>query len=68
MTATYNEIQKATKEYEQGGWQVRQDIDSGIGLSITIDWLRVFINKTLSIESAYQQEVINTRVLSTVGW
>ncbi len=29
-------------------------IDSGIGLSITIDNLRVFINKTLSILSAYQ--------------
>ena len=29
-------------------------IDSGIGLSITIDYVRVFINKTLSIESAYQ--------------
>jgi hypothetical protein len=29
-------------------------IDSGIGLSETIDKLRVFINKTLSILSAYQ--------------
>jgi hypothetical protein len=29
-------------------------IDSGMGLSITIDKLRVFINKTLSILSAYQ--------------
>jgi hypothetical protein len=29
-------------------------IDSGIGLSITIDKLRVFINKTLSILSAHQ--------------
>jgi hypothetical protein len=29
-------------------------IDSGIGLSITIDKLRLFINKTLSILSAYQ--------------
>jgi hypothetical protein len=29
-------------------------IDSGIDLSITIDNLRVFINKTLSILSAYQ--------------
>jgi hypothetical protein len=28
--------------------------DSGMGLSITIDKLRVFINKTLSILSAYQ--------------
>ena len=33
-------------------------IDSGIGVSITIsDQLRVFINKTLSTESAYEQEV-----------
>ena len=31
-----------------------KDIDSGIDLSITIDKLRVFINKTLSILSAYQ--------------
>jgi hypothetical protein len=29
-------------------------IDSGIGLSETIDKLRIFINKTLSILSAYQ--------------
>ena len=29
-------------------------IDSGMGLSITIDKRRVFINKTLSILSAYQ--------------
>ena len=29
-------------------------IDSGMGLSITIDKFRVFINKTLSILSAYQ--------------
>ncbi len=29
-------------------------IDSDIGLSITIDKLRVFINKTLSILSVYQ--------------
>jgi hypothetical protein len=29
-------------------------IDSGMGLSITIDKLRVFINKKLSILSAYQ--------------
>ena len=42
-------------------------IDDGIGLSITIDKLRVFINKALSILSAYQQEFINRRCLSTVG-
>jgi hypothetical protein len=44
-------------------------IDSGIGLSITIDKLQVtvFIKKTLSILSAYQQELINRRCVSTVG-
>ncbi len=42
-------------------------IDSGMGLSITIDKLRVFINKTLSILSVYQKELINRRCLSTVG-
>jgi hypothetical protein len=52
--------------------QLRDDrighaIDSGIDLSIKIDKLRVFINKTLSILSAYQQELINRRCLSTVG-
>ncbi len=34
--------------------RVGNTIDSGIGLSITIDNLRVFINQTLSILSAYQ--------------
>jgi hypothetical protein len=33
-------------------------IDSGIGLSITIDKLRVFINKTLSTESLINQLLI----------
>ncbi len=33
---------------------VGNSIDSGMGLSITIDKLRVFINKTLSILSVYQ--------------
>jgi hypothetical protein len=33
-------------------------IDSGMGLSVTIDKLRVFINKTLSLESeSYQQTI-----------
>ena len=41
-------------------------IDSGKDLSITIDKLRVFINKTLSRLSAYQQELINRRCLLTV--
>jgi hypothetical protein len=40
-------------------------IDSEIGLSI--DKHRVFINKTLSILSAYQQDLINRRCISTVG-
>jgi hypothetical protein len=34
--------------------KVGNAIDSGMVLSITIDKLRVFINKTLSILSAYQ--------------
>jgi hypothetical protein len=34
--------------------EVGHAIDSGIGLSITIDKFRVFINKTLSILSVYQ--------------
>ncbi len=42
-------------------------IDSGMGLSITIDKFRVFINKTLSILSTYQEDLINRRCLSTVG-
>jgi len=33
---------------------LRDAIDSGIGLSITIDKLRMFVNKTLSILNAYQ--------------
>ncbi len=37
-------------------------IDSGIGLSITIDKLRVFINKTFSTES-----LINQLLLKRVG-
>ena len=37
-----------------GSSELGNAIDSGIGLSITIDNLRVFINKTLSILSAYQ--------------
>ncbi len=33
-------------------------IDSGIGLSITIDKIRMFINKTLSTESLINQLLI----------
>ena len=33
-------------------------VDSGIGLSITIDNLRVLINKTLSTESLINQSLI----------
>ncbi len=36
------------------GHTIDSTIDSGIGLSITIDKIRVFINKTLSILSPYQ--------------
>ena len=39
-------------------------IDSGIGLSITIDKLRVFINKTLSTESLINQLLIKRACLS----
>ncbi len=39
-------------------------IDSGIGLSITIDKLRVFINKTLSTESLINQLLIKRVDLS----
>ena len=46
----------AQGEWVEGGGrdEVGHAIDSGIGLSITIDKLRVFINKTLSILSVYQ--------------
>ena len=40
-------------------------IDSGMGLSITIDKLRVFINKTLSTQSLINQLLIK-RVLVVV--
>ena len=39
-------------------------IDSGIGLSITIDKLRVFINTTLSTESLINQLLIKRVGLS----
>ena len=39
-------------------------IDSGIGLSITIDKFRVFINKTLSTESLIKQLLIKRVDLS----
>ena len=41
-------------EGRSGEENVENSIDSGIGLSITIDKLRVFINKTLSILRPYQ--------------
>ena len=41
-------------------------IDSGMGLSITIDKLRVFINKTLSTQSLINQLLIKRVDLSTV--
>ncbi len=43
-------ISEASVQYAELG----NAIGSGMGLSITIDKLRVFINKTLSILSAYQ--------------
>ena len=45
-----------------GRWFVEIPIDSGIGLSITIDKLWVFINKTLSTES-----LINELLIKRVG-
>ena len=39
---------------EDVGETIGNTIDSGIDLSITMDNLRMFINKTLSILSAYQ--------------
>jgi hypothetical protein len=41
-------------------------IDSGIGLSITIDKLRVFINKTLSTQSLINQTLIKRVGVSIV--
>ncbi len=44
--------------------RIRWQTGRGIGLSITIDKLRVFINKTLSIVSTDQYELINRLCLS----
>ncbi len=44
--------------------KVETPIDSGIDLSIRIDNLRVFINKTLSIESLVNQLLIKRSCLS----
>jgi len=47
-------------------------IDSGIGLSIRIDNLRVFINKTLSTDSLINQLLIgvsdNDKCVSVTQW
>ena len=48
------------------GCTVGHPIDSGMGLSITIDKLRVFINKTLSTQSLINQLLIKRVVLSIV--
>jgi hypothetical protein len=40
-------------------------VDSEIVLSSTYGKVRVFINKTLSTETAYQQDLINRGLLST---
>ncbi len=45
---------------------VGHPIDSGMGLSITIDKLRVFINKTLSTQSLINQLLIKRVGLSIV--
>ncbi len=44
--------------YALTGFLLGISIDSGIGLSITIDKLRVFINKTLSTDSLINQLLI----------
>ena len=55
ITAKRMEGKTATVRRERGQEdKIGHTIDSGIGLSITIDKLRVFINKTLSILSVYQ--------------
>ena len=46
------------------GWKLEIPIDSGMGLSITIDKLRVFINKTLSTQSLMNQLLIKRVGLS----
>ena len=59
-------LQLATKRNHHAQCQIEQTavfevghpIDSGIGLSITIDKIRVFINKTLSTESLINQLLI----------
>jgi hypothetical protein len=50
-------------DYEQGAL-VGNPIDSGMGLSITIDKLLVFINKTLSTQSLINQLLIKRVGLS----
>ncbi len=47
-----------------GTYQLGIPIDSGMGLSIRIDKLRVFINKTLSTQSLINQLLIKRVVLS----
>ena len=41
--------------FKNEGFDLEHPIDNGIGLSITIDKIRVFINKTLSTESLINQ-------------
>ena len=48
-----------------GGWRVGMFVDSEIVLSTSYGKTRVFINKTLSTETAYQQDLINRDLLST---
>ena len=51
-------------EWKHYGCEIEIPIDSGMGLSITIDELRVFINKTLSTDSLINQLLIKRGVLS----
>jgi hypothetical protein len=57
MTSRRSEAWSMSKDVDKSSQEVGIIINSGIGLSITIDELRVFINKTLSIDGDYRQLV-----------
>ena len=60
----FEDLQNACLEHET--YVIGHPIDSGMGLSITIDKIRVFINKTLSTQSLINQLLIKRVVLSIV--
>jgi hypothetical protein len=49
-------------------WNLGMFVDSEIVLSTSYGKTRVFINKTLSTETAYQQDLINRDLLSEYVW